>query len=70
MTIKMIFKCNLGPTAPQVTGHETKKNFKTNFGAGDGGEASRRGSGKAEEIGGSVGHKVKERWRRGERPNE
>lgn len=38
MTIKMIFKCNLGPAAPQVTGHETKKNFKTNFGAGAGGE--------------------------------
>lgn len=32
--IKMILKCSLGPTAPQVTGHETKKNFKTNFAVG------------------------------------
>lgn len=29
--IKMILKCNLGPTAPQVTGHETKVNYKIIF---------------------------------------
>lgn len=55
--IKMILKCNLGPTAPQVTGHETKENYKNNF---VGRKIWQKEWGEAFKIS-SVGHEVKER---------